>query len=167
LLDNGIVHLVDAVIGLPTVVTFATADAGNFSNLVAALTATGQPDFVSTLSTANGTDPAPFTVFAPTDQAFADLLTELGATGLGDIDSATLTATLNHHVVAGANVVSGMLTDNMTISTLGGDITANVTGGATLTDANDRVSNIVAVDVQASNGIIHVIDKVILPPLGS
>ncbi len=54
------------------------------------------------------------------------------------------------------------LSDGLTISTLGGDITANITGGATLTDANNRVSQIVAVDVQASNGVIHAIDKVLL-----
>jgi transforming growth factor-beta-induced protein len=164
MVDNGVVHLVDKVIGLPTTVTFATADP-NFSTLVAALTRNDQPDFVSVLSTANGTSPAPFTVFAPTNDAFGNLLTELGASGLGDIDTATLTATLNYHVVGGSNVVSTSLMDNMTVTTLGGDITANITGGATLTDANARVSNIIAVNVQSSNGIIHVIDKVVLPPL--
>jgi uncharacterized surface protein with fasciclin (FAS1) repeats len=50
----------------------------------------------------------------------------------------------------------------MIIKTLGGTLTANVTGGATLTDSKDRVSNIIAVDVQASNGVIHAIDKVVL-----
>jgi uncharacterized surface protein with fasciclin (FAS1) repeats len=53
----------------------------------------------------------------------------------------------------------------MAITTLGGVITAKTTGGATLTDANNRVSKIVAVNVQAANGVIHVIDKVILPNL--
>ncbi len=164
LLDNGVVHLVNKVIGLPTVVTFAVADP-TFSTLVAALTRADQPNFVSVLSTSNGTSPTPFTVFAPTNNAFGALLTELGASGLNAIDGATLTATLNHHVVGGANVRSTALTNNMTVATLGGNITANVTGGAKLTDANGRISNIVAVDVQAANGVIHVIDKVILPNL--
>jgi len=164
ILDNGVVHLVNKVIGLPTVVDFAVADP-TFSTLVAALTRADQPNFVSVLSTSNGTAPAPFTVFAPTNNAFGTLLTELGASGLNDIDGATLTATLNHHVVGGANVRSTSLTNNMTVATLGGNITANITGGAKLTDANGRVSNIVAVDVQATNGVIHVIDKVILPNL--
>ncbi len=164
LLDNGVVHLVNKVIGLPTVVTFAVADP-TFSTLVAALTRADQPNFVSVLSTSNGTAPAPFTVFAPTNNAFGALLTELGAGGLNAIDGATLTATLNHHVVGGANVRSTALTNNMTVATLGGNITANVTGGAKLTDANGRISNIVAVDVQAANGVIHVIDIVILPNL--
>jgi transforming growth factor-beta-induced protein len=164
IVDNGVIHLVDAVIGLPTVVTFATADP-SFSTLVAALTRDDQPNFVGTLSTSNGTSPAPFTVFAPTNSAFGNLLTELNVQGLSDINTETLTATLNLHVVGGANVTSDMLSDNMTVSTLGGDITANVTGGATLTDANGRISNIIAVNVQSSNGVIHVIDKVVLPNL--
>ncbi len=162
--DNGVIHAVDKVIPLPTIVTFATADA-TFSNLVAALTRDDQLDenYVATLSTANGTSPAPFTVFAPTDDAFASLLTELSAGSLADIDEATLTATLNLHVVAGANVRAEDLSSG-TITTLGGDITADA-AQATLTDANNRVSNIIVTDVQAANGVIHAIDKVILPAL--
>jgi uncharacterized surface protein with fasciclin (FAS1) repeats len=160
--DNGTIHAVDAVIGLPTVVTFALADP-NFSVLVTALTRSDLTfDFVGTLSTPNGTTPAPFTVFAPIDAAFVDLLEELGVDSLDDIDEPTLKGTLEMHAVAGANVLAAGLSDAMTIETLGGDITANVTGGATLTDANDRVSDIIAVDVQASNGVIHAIDKVLL-----
>ncbi|MDG1161664.1 MAG: fasciclin domain-containing protein, partial [Flavobacteriaceae bacterium] len=79
------------------------------------------------------------------------------------IDEPTLDAVLKVHVVAGANVFDTDLTDNLTVTTLGGDITANVTGGATLTDANGRVSDIIATNVQANNGIIHAINKVILP----
>ena len=157
---NGVIHAVDAVIGLPTVVDFALADP-NFSTLVAALTRSDLTfDYVTTLQS-----DGPFTVFAPTNTAFGDLLTELGAGSLADIDEPTLKATLDHHAVAGANVRSGDLMDNMTVGTIGGNITANVTGGATLTDANNRVSNIIAVDVQAVNGVIHAIDKVILLPL--
>ena len=160
--DNGTIHAVDAVIGLPTVVTFALADP-NFSVLVTALTRSDLTfDFVGTLSTPNGTAPAPFTVFAPIDAAFIDLLEELGVDSLDDIDEPTLKGTLEMHAVAGANVLAAGLSDGMTIGTLGGNITANVTGGATLTDANDRVSDIIAVDVQASNGVIHAIDKVLL-----
>ena len=162
---NGVIHVVDKVIDLPTIVDFALADP-TFDILVAALTRDDLTfDYVTTLSTANGTDPAPFTVFAPTNTAFGDLLTELGASGLGDIAEPTLKATLDYHAVAAANVQSGALTDNMIVSTLGGDITINVTGGPTATDANNRVSNIIVFDVQASNGVIHAIDKVILPPL--
>lgn len=162
--DNGVIHAIDKVISLPTIVTFATADA-TFSNLVAALTREDQLDqnYVATLSTSNGTSPAPFTVFAPTDDAFASLLAELDADSLADIAEDTLTATLNLHVVAGANVRATDLATG-TVTTLGGDITADAVN-ATLTDANDRVSAIIVTDVQAANGVIHVIDKVILPAL--
>lgn len=163
--SNGVIHAVDTVIDLPTIVDFAIADP-NFSTLVAALTREDLTfDYVTTLVTPNGTAPAPFTVFAPTNEAFGSLLTELGVGGLGDIGEPTLKATLDFHAVAGANVLSTDLSDNLTVGTLGGNITANVTGGATLTDGNNRISNIIAVNVQAANGIIHVIDKVILPPL--
>lgn len=158
---NGIIHAVDTVIGLPTVVDFATADP-NFSSLVAALTRESSFTYVATLSTANGTSPAPFTVFAPTNTAFVDLLTELNLASLADIPTATLESTLNTHVVTNANVQDSGLSDGMMISTLGGMLTANVTGGATLTDPNNRVSNITFTNVQAANGVIHVIDKVLL-----
>lgn len=159
---NGVVHVVDAVINLPTVVTFAVADP-TFSNLVAALTRPDQPDFVSVLSTPNGTSPAPFTVFAPTDAAFGDLLVELGVGGLGDIDGPTLTATLNMHVIAEANVRAEDLVSGV-VTTLGGEITIDA-NNATITDSNGRVSNIIVVNVQAANGVVHAIDKVILPEL--
>ncbi|WP_430409177.1 fasciclin domain-containing protein [Kordia sp.] len=155
--DNG----VNTVIALPTVVTFATADS-TFGILVQALTRENTFTYVGTLST-TGT-PAPFTVFAPTDQAFVDLIAELdGVDALGDIPTATLEATLNTHVVAGANVLSSTLMDGMTVNTLGDNFTINTTGGATFTDSNNRTGNIIVTDVQAANGVIHVVDKVILP----
>lgn len=120
-------------------------------------------NFVGVLSIATGTSPAPFTVFAPTNDAFGSLLSELGIAGLADIDEPTLDSVLKYHVVAGANVLDTNLTDDMTVTTLGGDITANVTGGATLTNSDGRVSDIIATNVQANNGVIHAINKVILP----
>ncbi len=164
--NNGVIHAVDAVITLPTVVDFALADP-TFSTLVAALTdARLTTDFVTLLSTPNGTDPAPFTVFAPTNTAFGDLLVELEVDGLADIDVATLDATLKYHVVGGANVIESQIMNDMVIATLGGNITANVIDTViTLRDANGRTSTVVTTNVQAANGVIHVIDKVILPNL--
>ncbi|MFC4268560.1 fasciclin domain-containing protein [Polaribacter marinivivus] len=160
--DNGIVHVVDKVIDLPNVVTFATADP-NFSILVQALTRENDFTYVNTLSTPNGTSPAPFTVFAPTNDAFVDLLGELQVNGLGDISKATLSSTLNTHVVAGAIVLESNLSDNLPVNTLGGQLTVNITSnGATLTDSQNRVSTIIATDVQADNGVIHAINKVVL-----
>ena len=160
---NGIVHVIDKVIGLPTVVTFTKADP-NFSTLVSALTRDDlTSDFASILSTDSTTDPAPFTIFAPINEAFSGLLAELGITSLLDIDEPTLDAVLKYHVVGGANILASDLTDNLTITTLGGDITANITGGASLSDNTGRVSEIITVNIQANNGVIHAINKVILP----
>ena len=161
--SNGIIHTVNRVIPLPTVVTFVTADA-NFKNLAQAVTREDLTvDFVEVLSTNASNSPAPFTVFAPNNTAFVNLLNELGLSSLGDLDEPTLKTTLTYHVIAETNALSSQLSDNLQLTTLGGNITANVTGGASITDGNNRVSNIVAVDVQANNGVIHVIDKVILP----
>lgn len=137
--SNGVIHAVDKVIGLPTVVTFATADA-TFSTLVAALTADPGFTYVTTLSST--TAPAPFTVFAPTNTAFGNLLTELGANSLGDIPIPTVQATLNTHVIAGANVLSSSLTNGMTVTTLGDSFTINLGTSATFTDLNGRTGNI-------------------------
>ena len=161
--SNGIVHVVDAVIGLPTVVTFATSNP-MFETLVAALTRDDLgEDFVSILSTTD--EPSPFTVFAPTNDAFASLLSELGVNSLGDIDAATLELTLATHVVVEANVRSGDLTNGMNITTVGDALTVSLDAGPQLIDLNDRIANIIAVDVQAYNGVVHVIDKVVLPQL--
>ena len=170
--SNGIVHIVDGVIGLPTVVTFALADP-NFGILVQALT---RPDltqsFVGLLSIPAGSAPSPFTVFAPINSAFESLLTELGVNSLNDIDEPTLSAVLSYHVIVGTNQVSTTLSDGMVFTTSldqavpgGGNITFNVgdNGEGILTDNNGRTSNIIAVDVQADNGIIHAIDTVVLP----
>ena len=158
--SNGVIHLVDAVIGLPTIVTHATANP-NFSSLVAGLTRADMPNFVSILS---GTASSPFTVFAPTNAAFTSLLTEVNLPNLGAIPQSTLENALKYHVVAGANVASTDLVNDMLVTTFqGGTFKITLTGGAKITDANNRVSNIVATDVQCSNGIIHVLDKVLLP----
>ena len=161
---NGTIHVVDAVIGLPTLVDFAAANPA-LSNLVAALQSadsqTPSPNLIPTLQ-----GDGPFTVFAPTNDAFASLLNELdpsGNTTLADVDEATVEAILKYHVVGG-NFTSGDLT-NGTVTTLGGPVTLSATN-LTITDANDRTSNIIStlVDIQAINGVAHAIDKVILPP---
>lgn len=160
--SNGVLHVVNGVIGLPTVTSHAIANP-NLSVLVQALTRNDQPDFAGILS---GTASSPFTVFAPTNTAFTSLLTELGVGGLSSVPQATLEKTLKYHVVAGANVLSTALTDGMSVTTFeGGSFIIGLTGGAKVTDANGRMSNIVLTDVQASNGVVHVVDKVLLPAL--
>lgn len=166
---NGIIHAVDTVIDIPTVVTFALADP-NFSTLVSALTdLTPATDFAAILSRTEGSNTdginPDFTVFAPTNDAFA---------ALDSVPAeAVLTQVLLHHVIAEANVTSGDLNnpgdttagtlqgDNITITLPGtGDNIANVTDGSGATDIG-----IIAVDVQAGNGVIHVINKVMIPNL--
>ncbi|MGI0107674.1 fasciclin domain-containing protein [Salinimicrobium sp. WS361] len=161
--DNGIIHAVDEVIGLPSVVTFALADP-TFDNLVAALTREDDFTFVSTLMETGS--PAPFTVFAPTNDAFAALLGELEMNSLSDIPKDVLASVLSYHVVAGANVRSSALTDDMEVSTLlGQSFTIDLDNGAMITDANGRTANIIVVDVQANNGVVHVLDTVLLPAM--
>ena len=162
--SNGIVHVVDAVIGLPTVVTFATADP-TFETLVAALTREDhQEDFVSILSSSD--EPAPLTVFAPTNAAFGDLLSFLGYSTLAEINLGLLENVLGMHVVPEANVRSGDLTEGMEAVTVADEtITFSLTTAPKITDPNGFVSNIIAVDVQAMNGVVHAIDKVISPLL--
>ena len=160
--SNGIVHVVDAVIGLPTVVTFATADP-TFETLVAALTREDhQEDFVSILSSSD--EPAPLTVFAPTNAAFGDLLSFLGYSTLAEINLGLLENVLGMHVVPEANVRSGDLTEGMEAVTVADEtITFSLTTAPNITDPNGFVSNIIVVDVQAMNGVVHAVDKVILP----
>ncbi|MBX2893546.1 MAG: fasciclin domain-containing protein [Saprospiraceae bacterium] len=159
--SNGVVHIIDKVIVPPTVVNQALNNP-NFSILVAALTRSDLGvDYVNVLSGVG-----PFTVFAPTNAAFAALLTELGASGLNDISADVLNKVLQYHVVSGANVRASQLTNGQQVTTFqGGTFTINLTGGAKIVDAQGRTSNIVVTDVQSANGVVHAIDKVILPQL--
>ncbi|MEO1031652.1 MAG: fasciclin domain-containing protein [Bacteroidota bacterium] len=161
---NGVIHVVNTVIDLPTIATFATSNDA-LSVLVDALAYadTGTPT-VPWIDTVSNAEAGPFTVFAPTNDAFVDLLAELNVNALTELETSTVDGVLTYHVV-GANVQSTQLQTG-TVATLGGDITADATN-FTLTDANGRVSNIVVtlVDIQGINGVVHVIDKVILIPL--
>ncbi len=161
---NGIIHIVDAVIGLPTISTFATTNTA-LSVLVDVLeyAYTGMPT-VPYIDTVSDSEAGPYTVFAPNNDAFDDLLVELDITELANLGTGTVDAVLLNHIVD-ANVQSNQLPNGI-VSTLGGDITADNTT-FTLTDGLDRDINIIQslVDIQATNGVIHVIDKVIRPVL--
>ena len=160
--SNGVIHIVDKVIDLPTVVTHAAANA-NFSSLVGVLNRAGQPNFITALS-ATG----PFTVFAPTNAAFTALNTELAPNGIAGVSAANLTKVLQYHVVSPANVLAATLTEGQIITpilTPAQTFTIQLSGGAKIKDANNRISTIIITDVQCSNGVIHAIDKVLLPIL--
>lgn len=149
---NGVIHVVDAVILPLDVVGHAVANS-NFSELVGALGA-ASGDLVSVLS-GNG----PFTVFAPLNSAFDEI-----AAVTATLDADQLSKVLTYHVAAG-NVVSSALSDGMMVTSVNSEtFTVNIgAGGVTLTDARGNVSTVVLTDVQGTNGVIHVLNKVILP----
>lgn len=152
---NGVIHVVDRVL-LPAdknIVQTAVATA-DFSILVEAVTAAGLGNTLS------GT--GPFTVFAPTNAAFAALLTELGVSKAQLLaDRALLTKVLTYHVLP-ARVLKADVPVGAAITTVQGQ-TFSVDSSLSITDANGRRARIAATDVLASNGVIHVIDRVILP----
>jgi uncharacterized surface protein with fasciclin (FAS1) repeats len=153
--SNGVIHAIDRVL-LPAnknVVQTAAA-LSDFSILVEAVTAA---DLGSTLSGAG-----PFTVFAPTNAAFAALLTELGLSKSALLaDKALLTKVLTYHVL-GAQVLKAEVPIGTPIKTLQGD-TFTISAALAIADQRGRNATIVGTDVLTSNGVIHVLDKVILP----
>lgn len=157
--SNGVIHVIDKVLVPPGVLDIVQMAKLNptFSVLVEAVVAA---NLANALSGAG-----PLTVFAPTDGAFTAALTELSLTKAQLLASPSLSDILTYHVVDGnvraADVVA--LPKPASVGTLQG---STFTVGTTLaiTDGRTRVANLVATDVIANNGVIHVIDKVLLPP---
>ncbi len=156
--DNGVIHVVNKVLvppGVLNVVQMAQANPGTFSSLTGAVVATG---LVPTLSGAG-----PFTVFAPTNTAFA-------AAPAG-LTTSQLASVLTYHVLAG-QVLSTGIPFGTPVATLDTTTLAGVTVPAqtitinsnlTITDTTATAGNILATDVRASNGVIHVVGKVLIP----
>ncbi len=171
--SNGIIHVIDAVVVPGNVNPAALLGSGNivavasgnedFSTLVAAVQAA---DLVETLQ-----GEGPFTVFAPTNAAFEKLPEGTLENLLKPESKNALAGILTYHVVAGAvdaETLVGAINDNngsYTVETVsGGKLEAKLeNGNVVLTDANGNKSTVVATDVKASNGLIHVIDTVVLP----
>ncbi len=131
----------------------ATAQAaGDFGTLVAAVTAA---DLTATLKS-----PGPFTVFAPTDAAFAKLPAGTVDELLRPENKAMLQAVLTYHVVPGEVRSAQVATLTSATTVQGGAVTITVSGSTV--EVND--ATVTAVDIDASNGVIHVIDTVLLPP---
>jgi uncharacterized surface protein with fasciclin (FAS1) repeats len=137
--------------GLKDIVDTAVA-AGTFKTLAAALTAA---DLVTTLKGAG-----PFTVFAPTDAAFAKLPAGTVDNLLKPENKKTLQAVLTYHVVSGKVLAADVVKLDHATTVEGEDVTITVSG----TSVKVNQANVTAVDVLASNGVIHVIDAVLLPP---
>jgi len=138
-------------------------NSADHTTLVAAIKAAG---LVDTLK-----GPGPFTVFAPTNAAFAALPAGTVDTLLKPENKATLTAVLTYHVVAGkldAGAIAARIKAGggkaMLTTVQGGSLTAMAAGGGvTITDAKGNVANVTTANVYQSNGVIHVVDSVLLP----
>ncbi len=146
--SNGVIHVIDAVLNSNSVVDIAINNS-NFTQLVEAVVKAG---LVETLS-----GPGPFTVFAPTDEAFEQLYTDLGVSGMADISAEALVPILQYHVVSG-NVLSTDLSEG-NVPTLNGDITFSFSDGVSINED----TKVIATDIQGTNGVVHVINKVLLP----
>jgi uncharacterized surface protein with fasciclin (FAS1) repeats len=165
--SNGVIHRIGRVLMPPagTIVETAAAAGSGFDSLVKAATragsASGDPMLLATLNSAT------LTVFAPTNAAFTQLLSDLSLTDINQIPVNTLLAVLRYHVVPGRVFSSDLA--NGTVPTMGGTATINLTdgtaGGPTVTGTGNgsNKSNIVTANVMARNGVIHVIDRVLLP----
>ena len=141
-----------AVAGMKKDIVDTAVEAGSFGTLVAAVQAAG---LVDTLK-----GDGPFTVFAPTDEAFAALPEGTVEDLLKPENKDKLTAVLTYHVVPG-KVMSGDLSNGMKAATVQGSEATIMTEGGVMIDS----ANVVSADIEASNGVIHVIDAVILPSM--
>jgi len=159
--SNGVIHVIDSVLLPPaeeevmmdkTIVDIAVAD-GRFNTLVAAVTAA---DLVDTLNSEG-----PFTVFAPTDDAFAALPAGTLDSLLLPENKQALTDILLYHVVSGKVMAADVVGLTSAPTVLGKDITITIKDGNVY--LNDTIQVIIT-DIEASNGVIHVIDGVLLPP---
>jgi len=152
LASNGVIHVIDTVLLPPAdIVDTAVAD-GRFKTLAAALTAAG---LVETLK-----GPGPFTVFAPTDEAFAKLPAGTVENLLKPQNKDQLINILTYHVVAG-RVMAADVVKLSSVDTINGKpVTIRVDGDKVF--IND--AQVIITDILASNGVIHVIDTVLLPP---
>ncbi len=158
--SNGVIHIIDAVLLPPTPMDDATPSAdivdtavaaGSFTTLATALEAA---DLIDTLK-----GDGPFTVFAPTDDAFAALPSGTVEGLLADIPA--LTDVLLYHVVSGQVLAEDVVTLSAAPTVQGSDVSIEVVDGKVILNGNVEV---VTTDVLASNGVIHVIDGVLLPP---
>lgn len=150
--SNGVIHIVNRVIQRPTIKDAAVANP-NLSTLTSLLVTQ------NLAATLDGTTSSPFTVFAPVNTAFDSATTTL----YGSLSSENKTAVLLYHVVGGVNVRSNVIPAG-NITTLQGQ--AFSITGTSINDAGSDVNkNIIATDIQCSNGIVHAIDKVLLPAL--
>lgn len=161
--ENGVIHAVDAIIALPDVTTFVFADP-DLEILASALTRENNFPFMGLLQ--NPANPAPFTVFAPGNNAFVSLLQELELGSIDELEEDILASILSYHIVLESNLRSEDFINGTEIQTLQSQkFTLNTGTGISITDLNEREINVNFTDIQATNGVIHIIGKVMLPEL--
>jgi len=161
--DNGVIHTLSAVLIPPSGNIVETAIASGLDSLVkAVLRATNAPGGDPTLAATLGS--AKLTVFAPTNAAFTQLLGALSLTRIDDIPVATLLAVLRYHVVGGRAFSSDLANGSLTMLA-SGNTTVSLTDGAKITGNGNggTASNITAVNIMCRNGVVHLIDRVLLP----
>lgn len=171
LADNGVVHVIDRTLMPPSqtidqiVTSLSGGNPAQFTQLRAAL------NRVPALVTAASATSSNLTVFAPTDAAFQALYAALSVTNVNQIDINLLTSVLQHHIVSSPTTATGRVFSRDLISgsvpTLNGNITINATA-ATVTSGNGTVANIevgtpALINVLGTNGVIHTINKVLVP----
>ena len=165
--DNGVIHTIGKVLIPAAGNIVETAMNSGLDSLVKAVTrATTAPGGDPALATILGS--AKLTVFAPTNAAFTQLLSALSLTRIDDIPVATLLAVLRYHVVAGRAFSSDLSNGNLAMLA-GGNTTINLsngTGGSPTITGNgngSNKSNITATNIVCRNGVVHLIDRVLIP----
>lgn len=147
---NGTVHVIDEVI-LPQNMVEIVSNNANFSILRDALV---RADLTGMFSESN-----PYTVFAPTNEAFEQLFEQLDISGIEALDIPTLTAVLSAHVVEGNVLSDDLVTGDVPTLNVNKNLAIDTKGGVTI----DNDINVVLADVQTTMGVVHVIDRIILP----
>lgn len=161
--DNGVIHRIGRVLNPPVGNIVETAVASGLDSLVKAVTrATTAPGGDPTLAGTLGS--ATLTVFAPTNAAFTQLLGALSLTDINQIPIGTLLAVLRYHVVGG-RAFSSDLTNGSLNMLAGGSTTVSLAAGATIRGNGNggNASNITATNIVCRNGVVHLIDRVLLP----
>lgn len=165
--SNGVIHQVEKVLLPPAgnLVEVAQADGSGLDSLVKAVVRAndgpgGNPALIATLQSGI------FTVFAPTNDAFASLLSDLNLESVEEIPMDVLLAVLQYHLVPARAFSSDLANGSLTMLASGNttiNLSDGANGGPSITGTGNTKANITATNIMARNGVVHVIDKVLLP----
>ncbi|MBL7885692.1 MAG: fasciclin domain-containing protein [Flavobacterium sp.] len=158
LASNGIIHKINHVLELPSIMDHIVANP-NLSILAGALETNTDFDFAAELSSINN---GPYTMIAPLNSGFSTLSSDLPAAS-----QATMAQVLKYHVILTSNSLSNTLTDGASINTFAGDsfTIQSTPANFRIKDYNNRLANFTTKDIQCYNGVIHVVDRFLIPNL--